>query len=248
VWINGFFLIKRGGAIIDDLGRVACYNNVYMANIRTVMALGIKGFYARCLLMLIITTVLVIVCYFFVDRQFALWTHALDARHALHRLSPKLTLPFVGQPMVYALSSAVLILSLCLSYYIKRYRVLDLLTLMASPVIMALLVKTVLKYVFSRYSEYAFLHSGKYGFIWFHNYQSFPSGHMTILTAALLPIWVYWRKLGFLVLIGIAVEALTLITNFNHFVSDIVAGVYVGAVIVLIMHRLYSLIYPDALS
>jgi membrane-associated phospholipid phosphatase len=77
----------------------------------------------------------------------------------------------------------------------------------------------------------SFIADHAYGFNFFHAgpaYQAFPSGHMTAICAALAVLWAWypcWRALW--VLMGLGVGTALVGGNF-HFLSDVIAGAFVG--------------------
>jgi len=96
-------------------------------------------------------------------------------------------------------------------------------------------LKTILKHAVGRIeTRYWLLHPTAQEFQWFHgqrNFASFPSGHMAISAALMAALWEYYPRyrqayIGFLV-----AAALALITTDYHFLSDIIAGAYLGAVV-----------------
>jgi membrane-associated phospholipid phosphatase len=78
----------------------------------------------------------------------------------------------------------------------------------------------------------SFIHDGAYGFNLFHGglgYASFPSGHMAATCAVVSVLWIMvpkWRP--FYALIVLAVAAGLVGANY-HFLSDVIAGGFVGA-------------------
>lgn len=97
------------------------------------------------------------------------------------------------------------------------------------------LAKTFLKMVFARVNTRHWLceHS-LYGFRWFQvesGFQGFPSGHMLVIVALLAAAWRFYPgtralNLATATLLGIALVA----TNY-HFVSDVIAGAYLGVLL-----------------
>ncbi|HEV2957634.1 MAG TPA: phosphatase PAP2 family protein [Xanthobacteraceae bacterium] len=73
---------------------------------------------------------------------------------------------------------------------------------------------------------------GVYGFHFFHGgrgYESFPSGHTAAVCAAMMVLWLCyprWRAL-YAVVVGLVI--IGLIGSDFHFLSDVVAGGFVGA-------------------
>jgi membrane-associated phospholipid phosphatase len=106
--------------------------------------------------------------------------------------------------------------------------------LAGSAVPVAYFLKWLLKHVFGRTNTRFWLaNKGSSDFHWFHgggDYSSFPSGHMAVFAAFLVAIWlIYPRRrsisIGFLLVLGVALVA----TDY-HFLSDVIAGAYLGLV------------------
>jgi membrane-associated phospholipid phosphatase len=107
--------------------------------------------------------------------------------------------------------------------------------LVANTIPLAYFLKAALKYLFGRINTRFWLrHPHFTEFHWFHgigNYAGFPSGHMAVFTALALALWKFYPAyrstyLGFL---GTLALALT-VTNY-HFISDIIAGAYLGFIV-----------------
>ncbi|HEX9022999.1 MAG TPA: phosphatase PAP2 family protein [Geobacteraceae bacterium] len=93
-------------------------------------------------------------------------------------------------------------------------------------------VKSLLKYVFGRVTTREWLIKPHlYGFHWFHGgdvFGGFPSGHMVVFTAMAAALWRYYPRYrpacaGFLLVLALAL----IVTNY-HFLSDVIAGAYLG--------------------
>jgi membrane-associated phospholipid phosphatase len=104
--------------------------------------------------------------------------------------------------------------------------------------IVAELTKTQLKFVFGRTwpdtfrdGNPSFLRDNVYGFNLFrggHAYASFPSGHTAVTCAVITVLWIYyprWRPLWALAVLAVAIG---LVGANYHFVSDVIAGGFVG--------------------
>ncbi len=68
-------------------------------------------------------------------------------------------------------------------------------------------------------------------FHWFHgsgNYTSFPSGHMAVFTAFFLAVARYYPRYRYAAYGCLAVLSVALIATNYHFLSDVIAGAYVG--------------------
>lgn len=105
----------------------------------------------------------------------------------------------------------------------------------------ALEIKERLKWVFGRtWPEswtgwnVSWIRDGAYGFHYFHSgteYSAFPSGHTVAIIAFVIPFWrAYPACRPFALLTCIAV-ALGLVAGNYHFLSDVVAGAYLGIVV-----------------
>ncbi len=99
-------------------------------------------------------------------------------------------------------------------------------------------IKNQLKFMFGRtwpdtwiQNNPSFIHDGIYGFNPFHGgpgYMSFPSGHLTLTCSIVSVLWVAYPKLRALYALVVAAVAVGLIGANYHFLSDIIAGGFVG--------------------
>jgi membrane-associated phospholipid phosphatase len=104
--------------------------------------------------------------------------------------------------------------------------------------IVAETTKAQLKFIFGRtwpdtwiHNNPSFLRDGVYGFNFFHGgpeYASFPSGHMAVTCAVASVLWIYFPKARMLYTVGALVVATGLIGANYHFLSDVIAGAFVG--------------------
>ncbi|HLH10677.1 MAG TPA: phosphatase PAP2 family protein [Methylovirgula sp.] len=92
-----------------------------------------------------------------------------------------------------------------------------------------------LKYVFGRtwpkYADPSFIRNSVYGFHPFHSghaYHSFPSGHTAAVYAALSVLWIFYPRFRVLYsVVAIGIAAVLILANY-HFLSDVVAGGFLG--------------------
>jgi membrane-associated phospholipid phosphatase len=102
----------------------------------------------------------------------------------------------------------------------------------------ATVIKNVLKYVFGRTwpetwlnNHASLIRDGVYGFHPFHGgraYESFPSGHTAVTFAVVSVLWIcYPRFRPLFTVIGLGVAVGLVGANF-HFLSDVIAGAFVG--------------------
>lgn len=78
------------------------------------------------------------------------------------------------------------------------------------------------------------------GFHWFNgggDNDSFPSGHMTIATVAMLALWRFYPRWRFLYVTFLALLAAALIIFDFHFLSDVIAGFIVGLIVDNLTYR-----------
>jgi membrane-associated phospholipid phosphatase len=187
----------------------------------------------RWLLALLLTTLAVAACYLWIDRPLALLVHAHSTqRETFARLTrlPDPLLPlaaaaFVGFGLWAAagrpLSNLVAAGVLC-----------------SISLIVGETTKSLLKLVFGRLwldtwvqNNPSFLHDGAYGFNFFHGgagYASFPSGHTAATCAVISVLWMLYPKLRPLCALAVMAVAVGLIGANYHFLSDVIAGGFIG--------------------
>jgi membrane-associated phospholipid phosphatase len=82
---------------------------------------------------------------------------------------------------------------------------------------------------------------GLYGFHWFQRRQGcdgFPSGHMVVIVTLLAALWRFHPKSRPVCLfVGLSLGVALIATDY-HFLSDVIAGAYVGVVVEAILFRL----------
>jgi membrane-associated phospholipid phosphatase len=96
----------------------------------------------------------------------------------------------------------------------------------------AYFLKWIFKLVFGRINTRFWLeNSVSDSFHWFHgggDYSGFPSGHMTVFSAFFATVWLFYPRYRSLS-VGLAlVLAVALIVTDYHFLSDVIAGAYLG--------------------
>ena len=96
-----------------------------------------------------------------------------------------------------------------------------------------------LKFIFGRtwpetwvHNNPSFIRDGIYGFHFMHGgsaYQSFPSGHMAATCTVISVLWIrYPHFRWFYLIVGLFVGTALVGANY-HFLSDVIAGAFVGA-------------------
>jgi membrane-associated phospholipid phosphatase len=107
------------------------------------------------------------------------------------------------------------------------------------PVVFAL--KSVLKFLIGRITvRYWLLYPDAPEFQWLsgvENYSGFPSGHMAVFTVMVLALRRYFPRYRGVYYAVLSSLGLALILTGYHFLSDIIAGVYIGIVIDHLVYR-----------
>jgi membrane-associated phospholipid phosphatase len=97
----------------------------------------------------------------------------------------------------------------------------------------------------------SFIRDGVYGFHFMHGggaYNSFPSGHMASACAVLSVVWFWYPRLRLFCLpAGLAVGAGLVCSNY-HFLSDVIAGGFLGASIGWLTTEIWKVAAPATFS
>lgn len=102
-------------------------------------------------------------------------------------------------------------------------------------------MKTILKWLFGRTETRTWLSDPtSYGFHWFagtEGSQGFPSGHMLVLTPLFMALWYFYPRYRlYYAAVWVCLGAALLTTEY-HFLSDVLAGAYIGAIVYLAVRR-----------
>lgn len=99
----------------------------------------------------------------------------------------------------------------------------------------------------------SYIKDGVYGFFpmkgWGslgRGYHAFPSGHMTMIAVASVSVALNWPHLRWLMTIPVAIVAIGMVGANYHWVSDLIAGAFLGAAVALAAHRLGTATNPSA--
>ncbi|GFE56140.1 phosphatase PAP2 family protein [Geobacter sp. AOG1] len=112
------------------------------------------------------------------------------------------------------------------------------LLLAATATPLAYILKTVLQGVFGRGHTRDWLHNhGSSGFTWLRGDGGFPSGHMLVFTAFFAAVWYYFPRYRVLSALAVLLLAVALIATDYHFLSDLIAGTYLGMLVTAITGR-----------
>jgi membrane-associated phospholipid phosphatase len=179
------------------------------------------------------TVAAVIASYFWLDRPLAHLAH--DAIAPFH-LFDKLTLfPDAIAPIAVVAIAAIGLRGLTGK---PLSRLQSVLLLCGLSLAVADIVKIQLKYAFGRTwpetwtrNNPSFIRDNVYGFFPFHGgaaYDSFPSGHTTAICTVMTVLWLCYPRYRALYALAVATVALGLVGADFHFLSDVIAGAFLG--------------------
>jgi membrane-associated phospholipid phosphatase len=203
------------------------------------------------------TVISVTVSYLCLDRPISHLAHEVLQRFQLFE---KLGLiPDAVGPLALI---AVMVLALHGSSGTKLSRLQTVLLLSGISLALAVIVKDELKFAFGRTwpeswigNNRSFIRDGVFGFFPFHGgngYRSFPSGHTTITCAVLTVFWICYPKFRLLYALVIGAVAIGLVGANFHFLSDVIAGAFLGVSVGWISVALWEMgarrVRPDAKS
>ena len=183
---------------------------------------------------LIITTAVVWFCILWLDRPIALWINDVFGEW-------RVPTELIDSPAssISLISEGAFVTCGLLAICGRRFSKVE--TTIAMCVISTLatiVIKDQLKFVFGRNwpdswgpGIQSFLRNGAYGFHYFHSgksFKSFPSGHAAVAAAILTVPWILFPRLRVLCTIGVIAADVGLVALNLHFVSDVVAGSFIG--------------------
>ncbi len=178
-----------------------------------------------------ISAVLAVFSYFVLDARIAIFFYHLAMSHVVLRKYeshiPDLLFPAVLVTTVLCWT----VLSVWLAKGIRNEHT-RFMQLCGVSVPLAYAAKAVLQYAFGRADPRLWLaHRQLVGFHWFHGgagFTSFPSGHMTVFVAAAAVLWLQYPRFRAVYASGAVLLGTALVATNYHFVSDVVAGAYLG--------------------
>jgi membrane-associated phospholipid phosphatase len=182
---------------------------------------------------LVVTALAVAISYVWLDRPIAVFVHEVVA-------------PFRPFEKLELVSDIGMPVTLCAGVALAWWglkggalsRLQTVLMLAAACLMVADAVKDQVKFAFGRtwpvtwiHNNPSFIRDGVYGFHPFHGgpgFASFPSGHTAVTCAALSVLWICYPRFRVLYGLGmLAMAAGLVVTNF-HFLSDVIAGAFLG--------------------
>jgi membrane-associated phospholipid phosphatase len=193
-----------------------------------------------------ITVAVVAVSYVFFDRPIAYFAH----EHLRHY---KFFVQMTKIPEPFAALGAVLVVVFGLMSLARPLSRWQLVVFTASITYFSgAVIKSQLKLVFGRTWPETWVHNnpslirdGAFGFNLFHGggegWESFPSGHTTGICTVMAVLWIAYPRFRPLYAVLIAAVAIGLIGANYHFLSDIIAGGFLGASVGIVASRFAGL-------
>lgn len=131
------------------------------------------------------------------------------------------------------------VLSWLVYFHLRRRHIHDRLSIfcrIAGTVLpLSFALKTFLKWLFGRNETRAWLSDrSRVDFHWFagtDGFQGFPSGHMLVYTSLFLALWHFYPRYRLLYGLAWFCLGVALIATQYHFLSDVIAGAYIGALV-----------------
>ena len=180
------------------------------------------------------TAALVILCYLYVDRPVAFFAHANTVPN--RRYFDMLTR--ISEYLFVAAAFGFVVFGLRALVTARWHKWQAVILLCGIALAVAETIKDELKFAFGRTwpetwinNNPSLIGNGTFGFNPFHGgagYNSFPSGHTTAVCTVAAVLWVAYPKLRPLWILTVLAVVVGLIGADYHFVSDIVAGAFLG--------------------
>jgi len=184
----------------------------------------------------LVTVALIVLLYFFVDRQASMFFNKM--RHT-ELYNTFFYMQYTVNMLVSIIPYAYLYL-LVMLYFKRLYFFEEFIFAAATSILIASAMTSMLKHVFGRYwtetfvgGNLSFIQNKMFGFDFFHGdiqHASFPSGHTSVIFAAMTILWIMYPKYKWLAITWCTVVIVGLLGCNFHFPSDVVAGAFVGII------------------
>lgn len=214
---------------------------------------GTSNSFGRWLVSLAVTIVAVVVAFQWLDRPWAFIANGMHAYQNQFAIPTHIVDPLM--PMAIVLFLAV---GLARFYGWTLSRLAMTALGCSISVIVAETIKAQLKFVFGRtwpetwiHNNPSLIHDNVYGFNFFHGgpgYASFPSGHTTAICAAVSVLWMVYPKFRVIYALAVAAVVIGLLGADYHFVSDVIAGGFLGTTVGWMIVEFLRLDAPAARS
>jgi membrane-associated phospholipid phosphatase len=193
-------------------------------------------------LWLALTALAVIACYYWFDRPISTLVHAelhrflAEAELKQFKLFERLT--YLAEPLAPLSAVAFILVGLRALAGLPPRRWQAAALLCGISVLVAEATKNQLKYAFGRTwpetwinNNPSFIHNNVFGFFPFHGgtgWAAFPSGHTTLIFAFVSVLWILYPRGRILYALAAAAVSIGLIGANYHFLSDVIAGAFLG--------------------
>ena len=179
------------------------------------------------------TAASIFVSYEWIDRPIAFFVHDRTSQNEIFVWLQKI-------PEAFSPLAALAFVALGLFALTKgRFSKFQIAMLLCSlSLVVADAIKDQLKFVFGRTwpetwvsNNPSFIHNGVYGFNPFHGgvgFASFPSGHAAAICAVMSVLWICYPRFRPLYVLCVAAVVVGLIGADYHFLSDVIAGGFIG--------------------
>jgi membrane-associated phospholipid phosphatase len=217
------------------------------------------------LLFIVISWVIILYAYYYIDSPVALHVKSfLDSSvtpsvtSLFNSYKELLSLIVMFDVIFFYIAQGLLVGCMLCPRKLQSSKIIYSTIVSSLSVILAYVLKDSLKMVFGRCCVKTVTSSSKLintilssknamVFHWFYGQAAgalFPSGHMTVACAFATSMCLFWPRLKiiwilFAVLMGIAL----IITN-NHFMSDVLAGAFLGISISFLTYKLFNMVAP----
>ena len=181
----------------------------------------------------VLTAISVVISYLFLDRPIAFWMYAHPL--SLYPCFEWITYIAVGIGAVMAFCLPVFAV-ISISRPLKKIEKIVFISSLSLAV--TIFLKDIAKLIFGRYwiqtwidQNPSLISNGAYGFHFLQagsEYGSFPSGHTAIVCSSMTFLWFFAPKWRFIAILLVFLEVLGLIVMDYHFLSDILAGAFLG--------------------
>jgi membrane-associated phospholipid phosphatase len=177
--------------------------------------------------------VAVAVSYVWLDRPIAVYVHA-----EFHGVKALPWLTFIPECLAVLAVAIFIVMGWRAAVGRHLSRIESVFLVCGVSLAVAVAIKDQLKFAFGRTwpetwanNNLSLIRNNVYGFNPFHGglgYSSFPSGHTTAICAVMSVLWICYPKFRALYALLIAVVAIGLIGADYHFLSDVIAGGFLG--------------------
>jgi membrane-associated phospholipid phosphatase len=179
------------------------------------------------------TAIMVAVSYVWLDRPIALFVHArLQGYDLFEKVAyiPDALIPI----------GVIALIAVTLRGLTGRplSRFMTVLVVSGISLAIAVMVKDQLKFAFGRTwpetwlrNNPSFIRDGVFGFFPFHGgvgYSAFPSGHTAVICTVMTVLWLCYPRFRPLWALAMAAVAIGLVGANFHFLSDVIAGAFIG--------------------